>query len=155
MSRKSLLLVVGLVLAGAGAAGLALRSSPAVAQDVVIQVYKSPSCGCCGDWVDRMREAGFTVEVHDVADVSAIKAEYGVPGPLQACHTAIVGDYVVEGHVPPDLVRRMLAERPRGQILAVPGMPAGSPGMEQGGFKDPYDVILYDRDAGPTVYASR
>lgn len=157
MNPKNLVLIGVLVLLGAGAAVVTMRSSSVAAEGTRVTVYKSPTCGCCSDWVDHMREAGFDVTVEDVADLDAVKREHGVPGPLQSCHTAIVDGYVIEGHVPADLVARLLAERPADAWgIAVPGMPAGSPGMEQGGSRDPYDVILYNaRTGGATIYDSR
>jgi hypothetical protein len=119
-----------------------------------IQVYKSPTCGCCGKWVKHMEDAGFSVNVENVHDLAPIKRELGVPGRMQSCHTAKVGDYVVEGHVPADLVKRMLDEKPDIKGLAVPGMPMGSPGME-GPRKDPYDVIAIGNDGRVSIYARR
>lgn len=117
-------------------------------------VYKSPTCGCCAKWVDHMRESGFQVEVRDTVDVMPVKIRHKLPVHLASCHTAMIGGYVVEGHVPADVVRRLLAERPAVTGIAVPGMPMGSPGME--GFrKDPYDVIAYRRDGTTQVYTSR
>ncbi len=122
----------------------------------VVTVYKSPTCGCCSSWVDHMREAGFEVEAHDVNDLAEVKSRLGVFPQHQSCHTAKVGDYVVEGHVPADLVQRLLQERPDVAGLAVPGMPRGSPGMEMpDGTKDDYDVIAFTADGESTVYASR
>lgn len=123
-----------------------------VAADVV--VYKSPTCGCCGKWVEHMERAGFEVEVENRPNLNPIKAELGVPRGLQSCHTALVGGYLVEGHVPPDLVQRMLDEKPDIKGLAVPGMPMGSPGME-GPRKDDYDVLAVGRDGRTSVYAQR
>lgn len=134
------------------------ESMSAVPLNEVVTVYKSASCGCCASWVEHMREAGFEVETHDVpdADLPDIKAEHGVGLSHQSCHTAVVGDYVVEGHVPADLVRRMLEEKPEIAGLAVPGMPRGSPGMEMpDGSKDAYDVIAFTDDGEQRVYASR
>lgn len=119
-----------------------------------VTVWKSPTCGCCTDWVAHMRGAGFTVVVHDVDDMQTVKQTHGVPPPMQSCHTAEVGGYVLEGHVPAEAVNRMLAERPRAKGLAVPGMPQGSPGMETG-RKDPYDVVLFGNPTGNTVYERR
>lgn len=99
-----------------------------MAADIV--VYKSPNCGCCGKWVEHIQQAGFSVDVENVRDVAPIKRELRVPAGIQSCHTAKVGDYLVEGHVPADVVRRMLEEKPDIKGLAVPGMPMGSPGME-------------------------
>ncbi|HEC05692.1 MAG TPA: DUF411 domain-containing protein [Thiolapillus brandeum] len=127
---------------------------PKTAQAADVVVYKSPTCGCCKKWVSHMRENGFSVEVHEQYNVTPKKDEYGVPRRLRSCHTAKVGGYVVEGHVPADVVRQLLEEQPEIAGVAVPGMPMGSPGME--GFrKDPYDVISFT-DSGKTgIYASR
>lgn len=134
---------------GRGAAGAEARSEKMV-------VYKSPTCGCCKAWVEHVQEAGFEVEVHDVPNVQPVKEEHGLPGHLASCHTALVGGYVVEGHVPADVIRRLLAERPDVAGIAVPGMPAGSPGMEvPSGQKDAYDVIAFTRDGGVSVFESR
>jgi hypothetical protein len=133
-------------------------SSEALPVSDVITVYKSASCGCCASWVEHMREAGFEVVARDVpdAELPGIKAEHGVGLSHQSCHTAVVGDYVLEGHVPADLVRRMLEEKPEIAGLAVPGMPRGSPGMEMpDGSKDPYEVIAFTDDGEQSVYASR
>jgi hypothetical protein len=107
-----------------------------------IEVYKSPTCGCCVKWVEHLRAEGFTVRTKDVADVTPIKLENGVAPELSACHTAFVGGYVVEGHVPASDIRRLLAERPKVAGLAVPGMPVGSPGME-GPRPVAYDVLSF------------
>lgn len=123
-----------------------------MAADIV--VYKSPTCGCCGKWVEHMEQAGFSVDVENMNDVAPVKRKLGVPARMQSCHTAKVGDYLVEGHVPADLVRRMLDEKPDIKGLAVPGMPMGSPGME-GPRKDPYNVIAVGKDGGYRVYARR
>ncbi len=119
-----------------------------------VTVYKSPTCGCCVLWAEHMVEAGFTVEQVDVADVSETKRRLGVPAPLGSCHTAVVGDYVVEGHVPAEDVKRLLEERPDAAGLAVPGMPIGSPGMEvEGRPADAYEVTLFTRDGRAAVFA--
>jgi len=136
--------------AEASAAGPVAKGSP-----VRMVVYKTPTCGCCRNWVEHVQEAGFVVEVHDTADVTPVKNEHGLPQHLASCHTALVEGYVVEGHVPADVIRRLLAERPEVAGIAVPGMPAGSPGMEMGGRVDPYDVIAFARDGKVSVYESR
>ncbi|MCE2901743.1 MAG: DUF411 domain-containing protein [Gemmatimonas sp.] len=118
-------------------------------------VYKDPNCGCCTEWVTHVRTAGFTVTVRDTSDMASVKASFGVPEALGSCHTARVGTYAIEGHVPADLIIRLLEEQKPGRGLAVPGMPVGSPGMEQGARKDPYDVLLFDKVGRTTVYASR
>ena len=117
-----------------------------------VTVYKSPTCGCCTSWVEHLRESGFAVETVDTDDVQSVKAEHGVPQGLQSCHTGVVDGYVVEGHVPAADVKRLLAERPEAAGLAVPGMPVGSPGMEQGDTVQPYDVLLVG-DGEPSVFA--
>lgn len=130
------------------------NASPAGGTRMV--VYKTPTCGCCRAWVDHVQAAGFTVEVRDMPDVQPVKHEHGLPGHLASCHTAIVDGYVVEGHVPADVIRRMLRERPQVAGIAVPGMPVGSPGMEvPGGRKDPYDIIAFSRDGKVSVYETR
>ena len=119
-----------------------------------IEIWKTPTCGCCKLWVDHIRSNGFKPTVHDMPDVSAIKRKLGVPTTLESCHTAVVGGYAIEGHVPADVVRTMLKEKPKILGLAVPGMPMGSPGME-GSRKDPYNVIAFQRNGQTTVFAKR
>lgn len=116
-------------------------------------VYKTPTCGCCKAWVDHAREAGFEIEVHDLASVDSVKEANGVPAELRSCHTARVAGYTIEGHVPATDIRRFLRERPAVAGIAVPGMPMGSPGME-GSYKDRYDVVTFGRGAPSRVYAS-
>jgi hypothetical protein len=107
-------------------------------------VTKDPSCGCCRAWAEHVRAAGFPVEIVESASVARLKARLGVPQDLAGCHTAEVGGYVVEGHVPAAAIRRLLEERPAGTGLAVPGMPVGSPGMEvEGSPPETYEVILF------------
>lgn len=125
----------------------------ATAQATEITVYKSPTCGCCSAWVDHMKANGYTVVSKNVDDLEAIKKVLGVPDPFQSCHTAMVDGYVVEGHVPAADVTRMLAEKPEVAGITVPGMPAGSPGMEVGSV-DKYDVLLFRSDGSAKVYAS-
>jgi hypothetical protein len=121
----------------------------------VMTVYKSPTCGCCKSWVDAVKAAGFTVEVHDVDDVTPIKEDAGVPADKRSCHTAIVDGYAIEGHVPPATIKKFLAEHPKAAGLAVPGMPAGSPGMEMPGQQpDHFDVIAFQANGSSSVYES-
>ena len=109
-----------------------------------VSVVKDPDCGCCESWVDHMRSAGFEVEVSESTDMAAVKARFGVPEEMASCHTAVIDGYVIEGHVPADAVKQLLAEKPSARGLAVPGMPVGSPGMEMAGVApDTYDVILF------------
>lgn len=131
------------------AAGLWLGTS-ANATDVL--VYKSPTCGCCEQWIDYLEGNGFRVRTENVADLSAIKAYHGVSPRVASCHTALVEGYVVEGHVPAEDIRRLLAERPKVKGLTVPGMPAGSPGME-GPRKDAYDTLTFDGQGRTSVFA--
>jgi hypothetical protein len=106
-------------------------------------VSKDPSCSCCGQWVAYLRADGFAVDVIETADMDRIKARLGVPNDLASCHTAEIGGYVVEGHVPHPMIRRLLAERPRATGIAVPGMPQSAPGMDVPGASDIYDVVLF------------
>ena len=143
---------------GAGATAVA---APRFARAMIgtasipMTVYKSPSCGCCKSWVTHMQGAGFTVKVIDMDDLTTVKKNAGVPQQLQSCHTALVGGYVVEGHVPADLVKKMLNQKSSIIGVAVPGMVTGSPGMEMGNSKDPYDVIAFDRAGKTLVFAKR
>ena len=118
----------------------------------LVRVYKSPTCTCCTAWVDHMRQSGFRVLAIDTTDLDAIKRRYRVAAEHAACHTATVGGYVVEGHVPAEDVRRLLAERPSVTGLAVPGMPVGSPGME-GTYKEAYEVLAFTHGSTSTVFA--
>jgi len=121
----------------------------------VVTVYKSPTCGCCGAWIEHLEEDGFVVEANDTVDLATVKAENQVPPQLQSCHTALIGGYVIEGHVPAEDINRLLAERPDVVGLAVPGMPAGSPGMEIDGHPgQPFDVIAFDQSGNVEVFAS-
>lgn len=144
--------VVGAFVIGAAALGgmtIVGGSAPAAAQQV--EVWKSPTCGCCGGWVKHMEAAGFSMKVHTIEDVDAVKAAQGVPDTLMSCHTAVVDGYVVEGHVPASDIRRLLAERPKARGLSAPGMPQSAPGMDMPG--QPYDVIAFGTPEGNKVYA--
>ena len=139
----------------------AVREAPAAATPAnlstslpLVIVHKSPTCGCCGAWVEHMRGAGFEVEVRDTDDLNPIKKGLGVPADKASCHTAQVGGYFVEGHVPADDVKRLLTEHPDARGLAVPGMPPGSPGMEvPAGREQPYSVDLVARDGTSSSFA--
>ena len=133
----------------AGAAPSTPRAADAA--PVGIEVWKSPSCGCCTQWVEHLRAEGFAVTVHDSGN-TAMRARLGMPERLGSCHTGRVAGYAVEGHVPAREIRRLLAERPKAVGLAVPGMPSGSPGLEQGGHRDPFDVLLVSADGAARVY---
>ena len=141
---KAILAAIGI------AAAISLQGVSAEASNV--NVYKSPTCGCCGAWIDHLRAHGFTVIVKDVEDLDSVKQRLGVPALLHSCHTATVDGYAVEGHVPASDIRRLLAERPGATGLAVPGMPIGSPGMEQNDRREPYSTILFG-PAGQSIYA--
>lgn len=130
-------------------------AAPEKGPPVKMVVYKTPTCGCCRSWVEHVQQAGFEVEVHDMPDVQPVKNQHGLPQHLASCHTAIVDGYVIEGHVPADVIRRLLSERPQVAGIAVPGMPIGSPGMEMGDRKDPYDIVAFARNGTVSVYESR
>jgi hypothetical protein len=122
----------------------------------LVEVWKSPSCGCCKDWVAHMEANGFAVKVHDTGN-TAMRGRLGIPMALGSCHTARVAGYALEGHVPAADVKRLLAQRPQAVGLAVPGMPVGSPGMdgpEYGTRRDRYDVLLVRKDASHSVFAT-
>ncbi|MDQ8031019.1 MAG: DUF411 domain-containing protein [Bordetella sp.] len=150
-------------LRGAGSLALlaplaALAPARALAQQAVnrrVEVWKTPSCGCCGDWVAHLEEAGFRVTVRDVADTGPVRARLGVAPRYGSCHTGLVGGYALEGHVPAQDILALLAQSPAGAGLAVPGMPVGSPGMDgevYGGRRDDYDVLLVQRDGSARVW---
>ncbi len=132
-----------------------LISTPLLAEDgnESIHVYKSPSCGCCSDWVDHLEENGFDVEVTETTDLNQIKIDAGLTPALASCHTAFVGDYVIEGHVPANDIQRLIADAPKAKGLSVPGMPAGSPGMEMGDRKDHYQVLMFNEQGQSKVFA--
>ena len=132
--------------------GMLISQQPSKAEEIV--VYKSPTCGCCKNWVKHLEENGYSVKVHNRNDMNPIKAEMGVPRRLQSCHTAKVGGYVVEGHVPADVIDRLLKEKPDIKGLSVPGMVVGSPGME-GPRKDPYNIVTFGENGKITLYESR
>ena len=122
------------------------------AAEPAMTVYKTKTCGCCGKWVEHMRTNGFTVNVKEVESMDETHRQFGVPDKLVSCHTGIIAGYAVEGHVPAAEVRRMLKEKPKAKGLAVPGMPMGSPGMEQGPRKDTYFVLLFDEKGETKEY---
>ena len=145
------------VIAAAGLAyGVAAQQkAPAAAAALPkVTVYKTSSCGCCRLWVDHMKQSGFDVQAMDVssADVRAVSKVAGLKDEDSSCHTSKIGSYVVEGHVPADDIKRMLKEKPAIAGLSAPGMPQGSPGMEQG-TKEPYDVVAFTKDGRTTVFA--
>lgn len=120
----------------------------------VVEVWKGPACGCCRDWIQHIEASGFLVQSHDSGNTDA-RARFGMPVKYGSCHTAKVGGYVLEGHVPAREIQRLLHEKPRAIGLAVPGMPVGSPGMdgpEYKGRKDGYQVLLVARDGTASLY---
>ena len=133
---------------------VALLACTQSAAAATLTVTKTATCGCCGGWVEHMKKAGFTLSVRDVENVTPTAQRLGVPDALRSCHTAEIGGYAIEGHVPAADVKRLLATRPKAAGIAVPGMPMGSPGMEHGGHKQPYQTILFDRDGKTQVFAS-
>mgnify|MGYP000932243706 FL=1 len=136
-SRRSFLIGATSMAALASRAGMASAAPN-------MTVYHDPNCGCCGGWVAHMRKAGFQVQVIDTDDLAAIKIRFRVPTDLASCHTAEVGGYVIEGHIPAPAIQRLLGEKPAAVGLAVPGMPTGSPGMEApGAVSETYDVMLF------------
>ena len=118
-----------------------------------IHVYKSPTCGCCAGWVDHLKENGFQVEVTETNNLNPIKVDAGLTPSLASCHTAFIGDYVIEGHVPANDIRQLIAESPKAKGLAVPGMPVGSPGMEMGDRKDHYQVLMFNESGQTRVFS--
>lgn len=151
LDRRAVLIGGGALLA-LGAGGYALVGGAPSAEAAGV-VYKAPTCGCCGAWTERMAAAGLRLAVEHPADLGAVKDRHGLPYSMSSCHTAVVDGYVVEGHVPAEDIRRLLAERPDVVGIAVPGMPAGSPGME-GPTRERYDVLTFDADGNTTVFAS-
>ena len=143
LTRRSAILVV------AGTALFATTRGRAAGEQI-ITVHKDPSCGCCSGWVKHLQQAGFAVATIETADLEPVKTRLGVPADLAACHTAQIGGYVIEGHVPAISLRRLLDENPSAAGLAVPGMPIGAPGME-GGRPEPYEVVLFG-PAGRRTY---
>jgi hypothetical protein len=125
-------------------------------QAVLVEVWKSPTCGCCKDWMRHMEAHGFQVRAHDTGN-TAMRQRMKIPLELGSCHTAVVGRYAIEGHVPAKDVLRLIKERPDAIGLTVPGMPVGSPGMdgpEYGERRDPYDVLLVRADGSTSVFSS-
>jgi hypothetical protein len=147
------LALVAMAIGGFGL-GVAAQQKPAAAAAPKVTVYKTSSCGCCRLWVDHLKASGFDVQAMDVssADVRAVSKAAGLKDEDSSCHTAKIGNYVVEGHVPADDIKRMLKEKPAIAGIAAPGMPQGSPGMEQGS-KEPYDVVAFTKDGKTTVFA--
>ena len=150
-ARRHTLLALGAVIAIGGGATLLITSTAAMAEEVV--VYKDPSCECCGRWTSHMRQNGFTVVVNNVEDMDPIKRDAGIPESMESCHTAYVGGYLIEGHVPASDIKRVLSERLAIKGLAVPGMPSSAPGMDSPEGES-YVVFAFDAEGSTSVFAS-
>jgi len=137
-----------------GLSAAAIAACGATTPAKAITVYRSPTCGCCGAWVDHLRAAGFEVAVQMMDDVTPVATRLGVPERLRSCHTGEIAGYFVEGHVPASDVERLLRERPEGRGIAVPGMPVGSPGMEMGNRRDSFQTLLVAPTGSIRVYAT-
>lgn len=156
-SRRAFLGTAAALVAG-GALARPLLAAPTTTAAPLpeVNVYKDAGCGCCKEWVKYLEKNGFTVKSHDTPDMQSVKASFGVPDALGSCHTARVGTYVIEGHVPADLIVKLLTEKPaNARGLAAPGMPNRAPGMQQPGPQPPYDVILFEKSGKTRVYATR
>lgn len=137
-----------------GLAALPVAYACAEPSKPVVEVWKAPTCGCCKDWIAYLEANGFAVKAHDIGN-NPVRLKLGMPKQFGSCHTATVGGYVIEGHVPVREIRRLLREKPAAVGLAVPGMPVGSPGMDGPAYnsrKDPYDVLLVARDGSATIF---
>ncbi|MDO8774454.1 MAG: DUF411 domain-containing protein [Burkholderiaceae bacterium] len=153
MKKRSFLKILPVFVAGAQ---LVLNGGTFAKTRPIVEIWKDLECGCCKDWVKPLEGSGLDVRVHDSGNSSA-RARLGIPVKLGSCHTAQVGDYAVEGHVPARDIQRLLAERPKAIGLAVPGMPVGSPGMDgsiYGKRKDAYDVLLVKADGSTSIFKS-
>jgi hypothetical protein len=144
LRKLSLAMALGLVAS-------VLATTPLAGELPVVTVYKSPTCGCCGKWVAHLREAGFEVKAIDTKDMGIIKSMAGIRPQLASCHTARVGNYVIEGHVPAEDIKRLLAEHPAVRGLSAPGMPQSSPGMDMGNAS--YQVMSFDAQDNTRVFA--
>ncbi len=160
MNRRlfmSQLLKIGLISTSGILTGcsIAKRSeeSRSVAMNAELTVFRSPTCSCCGHWIEHMEAAGFQVQDNVTEEMTALKQQHGIPDDLTSCHTALVGDYVIEGHVPAADVLRLLAERPNVAGLAAPGMPIGSPGMESDSDVEPYTVFSFTKNGDVSIFA--
>lgn len=154
LERRALLLSALCAAGGIAAASWPRQAGAKTAPGTPVEVWKDPNCGCCQDWVAHMQDHGFAVTVHDSGN-NAVRTRLGLPQNLGSCHTALVGGYLVEGHVPAADVRALLQQKPDALGLAVPGMPIGSPGMDgaaYGNRRDAYDVLLVARGGGTRVF---
>ena len=124
-----------------------------IAKGATLNVYRSPYCGCCRDWVRHARESGFSIAEREMEDVTPVARKLGVPDALRSCHTAEIAGYFVEGHVPPTDIKKLLQDRPNARGISVPGMPVGSPGMDQGTQRQPFDTLLVLKSGKTTIFA--
>jgi hypothetical protein len=145
--REFVVSAAGLLVMSVRGPGLSARPA------TPITIYMSRTCGCCAKWVDHVSANGFRTTVHDDEEMERIKDEMGVPAGVRSCHTAIVGAYLIEGHVPAADIRRLLAERPKILGLAVPGMPSGTPGMAEPGAEGDYEVLAFQSDGSTRLFA--
>jgi hypothetical protein len=145
MKQGQILFAVGLWVGVQGLVPVMAATKPSMT------VYRSPTCGCCEKWVAHMRQNGFKVEDIVSSDMEAVKQQRGVPKVLRSCHTAVVGQHVIEGHVPAQDIEALLKGPASPYGISVPGMPSGTPGMEMGGRKDPYDVVGFEKNGSSKV----
>ena len=129
-----------------------ITSSIFAMEGKTMTVYKSPSCGCCSEWIDIMKSKGFEVKTIETNEVNTIKQKAGLQAGQTSCHTAFVDGYVIEGHVDYSAIKKMLVEKPNILGITVPGMPIGSPGMEQGNTKQAYNILYVNKDGSTGVY---
>jgi hypothetical protein len=154
ITRREMLASLASSIAAGLAFGAVLPGRAWADASPAITVYKDPSCGCCTKWVEHLRAAGLKPVVRDRSDMDALKDSLGVPASLRSCHTAVVGKFLIEGHVPAEDLKRLVARAPKGVLgLAVPDMPAGAPGMEMPGRRDRYDVIAFSANGATSVFA--
>jgi len=147
MTRRAVAVVMTVLTLTIGGRVLAQKGTP-------ITVFKTPTCGCCGKWVEHLRANGFAPDVTELDDLAEVQAKYKVPAEARSCHTAFVGGYVVEGHVPASEIRKLLREEPAVLGIAAPGMPPGSPGMESSAAR-PYDVVTFDKAGKLKVFSTQ
>lgn len=153
LSRRSFVAALPFTFIAFSGQAIGARGSASGKKPPMLTVYKTPSCGCCNAWVDHVKAAGFDVRTVELANTGPVAAQYAVPRALRSCHTAVVAGYAIEGHVPAPEIYRLLEERPDIAGLAVPGMPIGSPGMEMGERRDPYQVLAFERNGQAKVFA--
>ena len=151
ITRRRALFALGAIVVAGGSWTVFLKPTPVMAEEV--EVYKDPSCECCGRWVNHMRQNGFSVVVHNVEDMAPIKRKAGIPETMESCHTAFVGGYSVEGHIPADDIKRMLIQRPDIKGLAVPGMPMSAPGMDSP-EREPFTVLAFNTEGMVSVFST-